>query len=132
MSAAVSAAAVWSSSKSSSSTLDAAVEAAQTSTVKDAVGLVAGVSLVLTSSLYLGYAETAGTALVCVAIFGPLVVYSGLRAIGVGDEARLILRAGLAGTLLGLYSWSLSEVGSSGSVFGAATTLLATVALGVQ
>ena len=125
----------WMSSSTQDDTIDNAVLVAVASTVKNAIGLFVTVVLVITSALYLGRSEspeTAGTALVCLALFGPLVLYSAVCAITKSTTTKFVVRVGIIGTLIGLYSWSLSQSDSSNIVFAAAAVLCSTIALGVE
>ena len=125
----------WMTSSSGEDSVEAAVLMAQKSTVKNAIGLFVTVVLVITSALYLGHGEapeTAGTALVSLALFGPLVIYSAVCSLNVSKKSKYIVRAGIIGTLIGLYSWSLNQNSSSNSVFAAATVVASVVALGVE
>ena len=125
----------WMSSSSSDDPVEAAVVVASTSTVKNAIGLFVTVVLVITSALYLGHGEapeTAGTALVAVALFGPLVIYSAVCTFAVSEKSKFVVRAGIIGTLIGLYSWTLNQNSSPNSAFAAATVVSSVIAVGVE
>ena len=111
--------------------VEAAVLMAQKSTVKNATFCYGCIGYYVGSHLGHGEApETAGTALVSLALFGPLVIYSAVCFLNVSGKSKYIVRAGI-GTLIGL-RWSLNQNSSSNSVFAAATVVASVVVLGVE